>query len=129
MDPIADMLTIIRNAQAIKKEMVSFSYSNTKFNLSKLLELKGFVDKVEKRGNKKKPLITIRLKYEIDGSPKISTIKRISKPGQRIYIKYDDIRKVKSGYGISVISTPKGIVSGEEARRQKVGGEYICDVW
>lgn len=129
MDTIADMLTILRNAQAVKKETVSFPYSNLKFSLVKLLESKDLVDKVEKRGNKKKPLIVVRLKYEASGLPKISTLKRISKPGQRIYIKHHKIKKVRSGYGVAIISTPKGVLTGEEARKEKVGGEYICEIW
>lgn len=129
MDPIADMLTIIRNAQAVKKEMVKFPYSKVKFNLAKVLEDKGFIQKTEVKGNKQTSIIILTLKYEEDGSPKISVIKRISKPGQRLYISYKNLKRVKSGYGNAIISTPKGLLTEQEAKNQKVGGEYMCEIW
>ncbi|MDX1607634.1 MAG: 30S ribosomal protein S8 [Candidatus Spechtbacterales bacterium] len=129
MDPIADMLTIIRNAQAVGKETVKVSYSNIKFNLAKIMEAAGLVEGVEKKGSKVKPVIIIALKYKENGEPAITSLRRVSKPGQRIYLGYRDIRSVKSGYGMSVISTPHGLLSGDDAKKKKVGGELIAEIW
>lgn len=129
MDTIADMLTIIRNAQAVKKDSVKIPYSKIKFNLAKLLEKEGFLAKIETKGSKQRLAIVANLKYAENGKPQISTLKRISKPGQRIYISYRDLRSIKEGYGRAVISTPKGLLTGEDAKEQRLGGEYICEVW
>jgi len=129
MDTIADMLTIIRNAQAVKKETVKIPYSKIKFNLAKLLEKEGFIDKVETKGLKQKMSIIITLGYREDGGPRILNLKRLSKPGQRLYVSYRDIKAVRGGYGRVILSTPKGLLTGVEAKENKVGGEYICEVW
>jgi small subunit ribosomal protein S8 len=136
MDPISDMLTTIKNAQAVKKDTVDVPFSKMKFEIAKILEKEGFIEKVEKikkkiqKGRKKpKPFLRIKLKYDENKVGAISDIKRISKPGQRIYLPYKKIKKVKGGYGIAIISTSKGIMSDKEARRKKVGGEVICEVW
>lgn len=128
MDPIADMLTVIRNAQSVSKEAVKVPFSKFKFEIAKTLEKNGFVGKVEKKGRGIKRVIEIDLKYK-DKMPVISNIKRISKPGQRIYSSSKDIKSVRSGYGISVISTPKGLMTNREARKQNIGGEIICEIW
>lgn len=129
MDPIADMLTIIRNAQAVKHETVKVPYSNIKFNLAKILEKEGFVEKAETKGSKQKPVIIVTLKYQNSQDPKITALKRVSKPGQRIYVKHYEIKKIKEGYGKAIISTPKGLMTGEDARKAKMGGEYVCEIW
>ncbi len=129
MDPIADMLTSIRNAQAAKKDAVDVPFSNIKYEIAEILEKHGFIEKVEKEGRKVKRVIKIFLKYEKDKSPKISGLKRISKPGQRIYKNFKSLKPVMSGYGVAVISTPKGLMTDKEARKQKLGGEVICEVW
>lgn len=128
-DPIAEMLTIIRNAQAVNKSTVKVLHSNSKFNLAKLLEKEGFIEKAEKKGTKPKQVIIITLKYKEDGKPQITYLKRISKPSQRIYVGYRDIRSVKEGYGSAIISTPAGLATGKDAKKHKLGGEYICEVW
>lgn len=135
MDPIADMLTIIRNGLAVKKDKVLVPFSKIKFEIAKILEKEKFIEKVEKvkrkikRGKSKpKPFLEIYLKYE-DGQPAISGIEKISKPGQRIYLPYKKIKPVKGGYGIAIISTSKGLMTDKEARKKKVGGEIICEVW
>lgn len=127
MDPISDMLTIIRNALAVKHSAVSFPFSKLKYEIGGILRKEGLVEKVEKKGRIKK-IIEISLKYE-DGVPSISGLKKISKPGQKIYLPYKKIKKVKGGYGIAIISTSKGLMTNNEARRQKIGGEVICEVW
>ena len=129
MDPISDMLTVIRNAQAVNKEKVIFPFSNFKYEIAAVLEKEGFVKKVEKRGRKDKTKIEIILKYDKTGEPAILGLKKISKPGQRIYKGHKDISAVRSGYGIAIISTPSGLVTDREARKKKIGGEVICEVW
>ncbi|OGZ61595.1 MAG: 30S ribosomal protein S8 [Candidatus Spechtbacteria bacterium RIFCSPLOWO2_02_FULL_38_8] len=123
------MLTTIRNAQAVKKETVKFPYSKIKFNLAKLLENEGFISNVEAKGVNKKMVITASLKYRENGQPQITNLRRLSKPGQRLYVSYKDVRSVKGGYGKVILSTPKGLLTGDEAKKQKVGGEFICEVW
>ena len=129
MDPIADMLTVIRNAQAVKKDTVVVPFSNLKYEIARILEKNGFVDKVAKEGRKTKRAIMITLKYGEAKEPAISGLKRISKPGQRIYKKFKELKSVKSGFGIAIISTSKGLMRDKEARKQKLGGEIICEVW
>ncbi len=127
-DPIADMLTRIRNAQAVKKEFIEVPFSGVKFKIARLLERKKAVDSVKLVKAKNYKIIKIFLKYE-NGKPAIEGLKRISKPGQRIYKKAKEIKKVKGGFGFAIISTPKGVLTDEEARREKVGGELICEIW
>jgi len=128
MDPIADMLTSIRNAQAVLKETVKIPFSKLKFEIAKILEKNAFVGKAEKKGKGIKRIIEIKLKYE-DKTPVISGLKRISKPGQRIYLRAKEIKPVRSGYGISIISTSKGLLTDKEVRKQNIGGEVICEIW
>lgn len=127
-DPIADMLNRIRNAQAVDLSIVEFPFSNFKYEIAKVLAKQGFLEKVEKKGRKTKKSIEVTLKYE-DKTSAISGLKRISKPGQRIYLDSHKVKKVKGGYGMAIISTSKGLMTDKEARRQKLGGEVICEVW
>jgi len=128
-DPIADTLTRIRNAQAVSHKTVTVPFSKLREELLKILVKEGFLKKIErrKRGNLK--MIRIHLNYTTEGSPLISGLKRVSKPGRRIYKKAKEIRKVRSGYGIAIISTPKGLMTDKEARKNKVGGEVLCEIW
>ncbi|MCP6719600.1 MAG: 30S ribosomal protein S8 [Patescibacteria group bacterium] len=128
MDPIADMLTSIRNAQSVSKETVKVPFSKLKFEIAKILEKEGFINKAERKGKKIKKFIEIDLKYE-DKTAVISGLRKVSKPGQRIYISSKEIRPVRSGYGISIISTSKGLMTNKKARRQNMGGEVICEIW
>jgi len=127
MIQIANMLAQIKNAQAVKKGTVSVSYSNFKYNLAKILEEEGFVEEVKKRGRVRRRIV-IRLKYEERG-PRIHGIKMISKSGRKIYFKTKDLYLPKSGYGILIISSPKGILTSREAKKMKIGGEAICEIW
>ncbi len=127
-DPISDMLTSIKNAQAVLKETVEVPFSNFKYEIAKILEKNGFIAKTEKKGKKIKKLIEITLKYD-NKRPAISGLKKISKPGQRIYKKAKELKPVKGGYGIAIISTSKGLMTNKEARKQKLGGEVICEMW
>ncbi len=128
VDPITDMLNRIRNAQAVLKTQVSLPFSNLKYEIAKILEKEAFIKRVEKKGKKNKKTIEIILKYD-DKTPAISGLKRISKPGQRIYFPAKKIKKVKGGYGIAIISTPRGLMTDKEAKKQRLGGEIICEVW
>jgi small subunit ribosomal protein S8 len=136
LDPISDMLTRIRNAQKAGHSEVVFPSSNLKLAIAKILEQEGFSETVEmlkKDEENKFDRIRIVLKYEKTGNnkqiPAISEVKRVSKEGKRIYLKKEDVKKVKNGFGISVISTSKGVMTGKEARKSGLGGEYICEIW
>ena len=124
-DPIADMLTRIRNAKALSKETVSIPFSKMKYEIIKILIEGGFILKAEKKGKQTNRAIEIEFKKE----PVLSGLKRTSKPGQRIYVGAKDIKKVKGGYGMAVISTSQGLMSDKEAKKRKLGGEIICEVW
>ena len=128
MDPIADMLIMLKNASIARKESVIISYSNLKQAIIDCLVKQGFVESTEKKNQKGFPQIEIGLKYEND-KPKIKGVKRISKLSRRIYIGSQDIKPVKQGYGIVVLSTPKGIMAGKEARKELVGGEVLFEIW
>lgn len=129
MDNIANMLTIIRNAQAVKKESVKAPYSKVNFGISEILKKEGWVKSVELKKRGEKSWIIINLSYNKEGMPEIKEIKRISKPGKRVYVGYKEIPVVSQGYGIAVLSTQNGIIAGKDARKQKVGGEILCKVW
>ena len=122
------MLTLIRNAQASRKDVISVPFSELKYGIGQILAKNGLIQQIEKKGKKNKKLIEISLKYD-NGVPKISGLRKVSKPGQRIYKKFKEIRPVRGGYGIAVISTPKGLMTNKEARKQKLGGEIICEIW
>lgn len=128
MDPISDMLTRIRNAQAVLHQTVSIPFSKFKLNLAKALEKEGYIGEVLIQGRRIRKVIEIKLKYE-EGKPLIRELKRISKPGQRIYLKKDKIRSVRQGYGLSIISTSQGLINDKEARKRGLGGEVICEIW
>ncbi|MFH1894910.1 MAG: 30S ribosomal protein S8 [Patescibacteria group bacterium] len=128
MDQISEMLTAIRNAQAVLKPTAVVPFSDFKCEIIKIMEKEGFLQKFEKKGKKNKKTIEIALKYKNKVSV-ISGLRRVSKPGQRIYISYGKIRPVKNGYGIAIISTSKGLKTNKEAKSQKVGGELICEIW
>jgi len=110
------------------KDTVDIPFSDLKYEIAKILEKKGFVVKVEKKGKKVRRTIEVTLKY-VENQPVISGLKRISKPGQRIYKKAKEIKPVKGGYGVAVISTPKGLMTDKEARKKKLGGEVLCEIW
>ncbi|MCX6765984.1 MAG: 30S ribosomal protein S8 [Candidatus Moranbacteria bacterium] len=133
LDPISDMLTRIRNAQRAGKEEVLISFSNLKMAIAKILEDKGYVERAVKEMKETKANIRIYLKYLKDSNvkkaPAIRGIRRISKEGKRVYTGNRNIKPTRYGHGITVISTSRGVMTGKEARQQKVGGELICEVW
>ncbi|MBA4336289.1 30S ribosomal protein S8 [bacterium] len=125
-DPIADYLTRIRNASKAKHSITRVPYSRLKEDISKVLVEKNFLEKyeVKQAGDFKEIEITLK-----DWAIEPMSIKRVSKPGQRIYVKTKDIKAVKSGLGMLVLSTSKGIMTGEQARKNKLGGEAICEIY
>ena len=129
MDPIADMLTSIRNAQAARKETVTVPYSKIKMEIAKVLAKEKFIKEADHKGKKVNKIIDIVLNYDSLNRPTITRLKRVSKPSRRIYSPYSKIKKIRQGFGSQILSTPKGILSGKEARREKIGGEVICEVY
>ena len=134
-DPIADMLTRIRNAQAVNKETVVLPMSKLKFNIAKILEQGGWIAKAEviKAKAKKNSSsvfneIKIDLKYK-NGQPAITSLKKISTPGRRIYANKSELPKVLNNLGIAIISTSRGLLTNKEAKKQGVGGEVICEIY
>ena len=127
-DPIADMLTRIRNAQAVTHKTVVIPFSKLKLNLAEILVKENLIKKVTPQGRKTKKVIEIELKYQ-KGRPVINALKRISKPGRRLYIKKNEIRLIRQGFGLSVISTSKGLMTNIEARRKGLGGEVLCEIY
>ena len=163
VDPISDMLTRIRNAQAVSKKIVDLPFSKMKFALAKVLKKNKYIKKVEKitpselnkvyfsmpalprrqaggrhgrkaqkiekKGNIKFNILRIVLKYDAEKQPVMEHIKRISKSGKRIYKKSTELKPVRQGYGKLIISTSKGLMTDAEARKNKLGGEVICEIW
>ncbi|RNC69354.1 MAG: 30S ribosomal protein S8 [Desulfuromonadales bacterium] len=128
-DPIADMLTRIRNANMAKLQKVDIPSSNLKVNLANVLKSEGFVKNYKVIADNKQGVLRVYLKYIDDKDSVISEIKRVSKPGGRVYVSSDKIPSVKNGMGIAVLSTSKGIITDKVAREAGVGGEVICTVW
>ena len=127
-DPIADMLTRIRNAAKNKFENVSMPTSKMKENIAEILKNEGFISNFEVASKDGKKNLVLTLKY-FEGASVISGVKRISKPGLRIYANSDELPKVLNGLGIAIISTSKGLLVDREARKQNVGGEVVAYVW
>jgi small subunit ribosomal protein S8 len=128
-DPIADLLTRIRNAQRAGLESIELPASKLKQRICEVLREEGFVREVTLKADDKQGRLTVGLKYDFDKRPVISEIKRQSKPGLRRYVKHTDIPKVMNGLGIALLSTSKGILADKEARKQHLGGELLATVW
>lgn len=127
-DPISDMLTRIRNASMVRKSSIELPGSKMKFAIAKILEAEGYVGQVEQFADGNKPMLRVGLKYE-QGAPKISSLQRVSKPGRRIYKKADELGRVRSGFGFSILSTSNGLMTDVEARKRRLGGELICEIY
>ncbi|OQB44159.1 MAG: 30S ribosomal protein S8 [Parcubacteria group bacterium ADurb.Bin159] len=130
-DPISDMLTRIRNASLTNKEKIRVPYSRLKFEIARLLEKEGWIERVKVIKAKKisETEMEIKLKYSAEGKPAISEIRRISRPGRRIYQNHLKMPKILNGFGMAIISTSLGLMSDKEAKKRKVGGEVICEIW
>lgn len=127
-DPIADMLTRIKNAQKVKLSEVLIPYSNNKLSLAKILKEEGYIDSIEE-GKKFPKEIKLVLKYDSQERGVIQEAKRISKPGQRIYAKKGELPKVLNGLGIAIISTSKGLLPDYKAKKENLGGEIVCYIY
>jgi len=128
-DPIADMLTRIRNAQRASHELVNIPSSKLKINVAKVLKSEGYIKNFRIISDGQHRFIRIFLKYDKEGVTIIEGIKRVSKPGCRVYAGSDEVPKVLNGYGINILSTSKGLMTDNEARKMGVGGEILCAVW
>ena len=135
MDPISNMLTSVRNASAKRKERVDVPFSNIKANIVKVLKDEGFISNYKVLDPKtdktldRRGVIRIALKYTQNKKPVLVGVRRSSRPGLRIYRPYTEIPRVRAAFGVTIISTSKGILTGEQARKEKVGGEVLCQVW
>ena len=127
-DPITDMLNQIKNAQAVGKTEILIPLSKIKNDIANILSKENFVGEVKKATKGKIKALKIALKYENE-VPAIAGFKRVSKPGQRIYQGFSDLKRVRGGYGISIITTSKGLMTNKDARYKKIGGEVICQIW
>jgi small subunit ribosomal protein S8 len=130
-DPIADMLSRIRNAALARHDRTEIPASKMKLAVAKILKEEGYIADVQESSEEAAPkkTITIVLKYGRDRQSAIDGIKRVSRPGRRVYVRHDRIPRVLSGLGISILSTSRGLVSDRDARRLKLGGELLCEVW
>jgi small subunit ribosomal protein S8 len=128
-DPIGDFIVRLTNAGAVKKTTVSVPFSMFKLAIAEKLKDIGYVKQIEKKGKKVKKTIDVSLKYDENGKHVIQGVKRVSKPGRRLYRGADEIIPVRYGHGHLILSTPKGIKTGLEARKEKVGGEALFEIW
>lgn len=128
-DPIADMLTRIRNASMVKQKQVVMPSSTIKVGIAHILTEEGFIDGYGVTEEKPQPKLVLRLKYTAQGRPVITGLERVSRPGRRFYSGAKDIPWVRSGLGVNIVSTPKGLMTGRKARRERLGGEILCNVW
>ena len=128
-DPISDLLTRLRNASMVSKHTIEVPYSKYKFELAKLLKEEGYVLDVKTLGEGSKKIINIELKYSEEGNPVISGMNRLSRPGKRVYSSFDKLPRNNGGLGTVIVSTSRGLLSDSEARKRKLGGEIICEVW
>ena len=127
-DTISNLIISLKNAQKARHNEVVFSYSNMNLAILEVLKKEGFIADIEKSGKDLKKKLIVSLKYE-DGAPAITDVKRISKQSKRTYTGYKDIKSVRNGYGITVLSTPAGVLSNKQAAKSKVGGEILFTMW
>ena len=128
-DPIADMLTRVRNAAMVRHRRVVVPHSNVKEAIARILVEEGFVSGYTVTEDQPQANLIMGMKYTGKGDPVISNLERVSKPGRRVYVGYREIPWVRSGLGINIVSTPRGVMTGRRARKEGVGGEIVCNVW
>lgn len=128
-DPVADLLTRIRNANRASLEIAVIPHSNLKENIVRVLKEEGFIKSYEVVGEGIRKNMVVRLKYTAKKEHVIDQLVRVSKPGCRRYVGYEDIRPIRQGMGVAILSTPKGVITDTAARKLKIGGEWICTVW
>jgi len=128
-DPISDMLTRIRNGAMVRKSHVDVPRSKMKYSIAKILESAGYLAGVEDQKDESRPMLRLALSYDDARRSTIASIKRVSTPGRRIYAKADELPIVQSGIGMAIVSTPNGLMTSHEARKRRLGGEVICEVF
>lgn len=128
-DPIADLLTRIRNANLMRQPLVSAPYSQLKEAVVKILKQECFVRDYEVVGEKTKKALVVSLKYTLNGEPAITMLRKMSRPGRRLFSGFEDMKPYREGMGLRIVSTSKGVLSDNEARKMKVGGEVLVEVW
>ncbi len=128
-DPLGDMLARIRNAGGARHAQMSCPASKLKLALARVLSAEGFVGAVRIDDDETKPTLTVELRYQEDGRQMIEGMRRVSKPGRRIYLGASEVKQVRAGLGMAVLTTSKGVLCDRDARAAKVGGEVICEVW
>lgn len=128
-DPISDMLARIRNGALARHDRVEMPHSNLKKHIADVLKSEGYVDDVRESEGDLKKTLTLVLRYGRGKDSAIDGLRRVSAPGRRVYVRYDRIPRVRSGMGISILSTSRGVMTDRQAREQKVGGELLCEVW
>ncbi len=127
-DPIADMLTRLRNATRIKSEKVDIPASKMKLEIAKILKEEGFIRAYKVIKDRRQGILRVNLKY-MDGEPVITGLDKVSTPGRRVYVGSNEIPKVMGGVGLAILTTPKGVLSDKACRRENVGGELLCYIW
>ncbi|NCN03828.1 MAG: 30S ribosomal protein S8 [Candidatus Pacebacteria bacterium] len=127
-DPIADMIIRVKNAFMANKAEVSIPHSKVKEAIAKILEAEGYVESFEVAPTKPQRTINVKLKY-VGKIPAITEVRRMSKPGRRVYSTVKDIPKALGGYGVTIVSTSRGVVTGSQARKMNIGGEVLCQIW
>jgi small subunit ribosomal protein S8 len=128
-DPIADMLTRIRNGGRARLVRVSIPGSRIKSELARVLKEQGFITDFSRQGDAKKPELSVEIRYDAENAPIIEGIERVSRPSRRVYVGWNEIPKVRNGLGIAILSTPQGILTDEQAREAHLGGEVLAKVW
>ncbi len=124
-----DLLTKIKNAQAVKKDSVKMPYSNMDFAVAEILAKNKFLEGAFKKGRLPKRVLDVKLKYDKTGRGAIQGVRILSKPSRKIYVGYKEIKPVRQGYGVLILSTPKGVMDGKEAKKNKLGGQVLFEVW
>lgn len=127
-DPIGDLLAQIKNASMAGIPVIELPHSRMKMEVAKILSQEGYIGEIEKTGKDPKSMLKIVIKY-IGSNPAITGVKRVSKPGLRLYVNKDTIPTVVGGMGISVLSTPQGVMTGKDAKKKGIGGEILCTIW
>ena len=128
-DPIADLLSRIRNAARVRHPSVACPSSRLKLGVARVLKEEGFVTDARVEAREGKPTLVVDLRYRDDGTSIIDGIRRVSRPGRRVYVGVEEIPRVRAGLGVAVLSTPRGVLSDRAAREAHVGGEIVCEVW
>lgn len=128
-DPISDLLIRLKNGAQRRHETVAVPTSRLKRAILEILKREGYVEAIEEQVRDGHPMLTVRLRYVAEGQPMITGLERISKPGRRVYVGSKDIPKVLNGIGMSILSTSKGIMTDQESRKNKLGGEVLCSIW